>query len=110
MKYIKLETNIFEVVDQNEKVFYVRSVSNKHNIYSKSKCNTIILDQSDSLEQLCDLFVAINSNGQKDLYTLLPDKTIISLNNYQQIYGAIWITTGLKYVAQLNSEGFLELL
>ena len=110
MRYIKTDTNIFEVVDQNEKVFYVKSINNKHKIYSKSKCNTIVLEQSDYIEKLCDIFIAINQNYEKHLYDLLPDKTTISLNNYQQIYGAIWINTGLKYVAQLNSEGDLQLL
>ena len=55
MRYIKTDTNIFEVVDQNEKVFYVKSINNKHKIYSKSKCNTIVLEPSDYIEKLCDI-------------------------------------------------------
>ena len=110
MKYIKTNTNIFEVVDQNDLVYYVRSVSNKHKIYSKSKCNITLLKQSDYIEKLCDVFIAISRHNDKHIYSILPDKTTISLNGYQQVYGAIWINTGLKYVAQLDENGELQLL
>lgn len=111
MKYIRTETNIFEVIGENEKVYIVIGVSrDRKNAYSKSKCQTTVFNQADSIEELCDEFVGIRPNKvyaiSNDFYQIKH----IANNEYLDVYGAIWTSKGLIYVAKMNKKGELELI
>ena len=66
-----------------------------------------IIAQSDNVEELCDEFVYVKSNGQKIIEKHLSRMNGIEIIN---IYGAIWTDKGLIYVAKMNDKGELELL
>ena len=112
MKYIRTKHTIFEVVGENEKVYYVRAKSDPTSIYSKSKCQTDIVEKGEIIEELCDEFVVVATDRDKPfLYTLKePINSPIFDNKEETVYGAIWTNNGLKYVAKLNNKGELELL
>lgn len=111
MKYIRTRTNIFEVVEETEIVYKVIGASrNRNNVYSKSKCQTEVINSGDTIEELIDKYV---------IY--LPSKNIYDVSgvNYlkrlefdfgEVCYGAIWTEWGLKYVAKMNEKGELELI
>ena len=107
MKYIRTKETIFEVVDENEKVFYVKAKGNPHNTYGKSKCQTNIINQADTIEELCDVLVSIRDNWH-DIWNDFEDCKVLCSES--EIYGAIWTDKGLIYVAKMNDKGELELL
>ena len=119
MKYIRTKDTIFAVVDENSKVLTVRAKSNPHHLYNKSKMQTEIVAQADTIEELCDVFVFHTLDGyeqhflsQGHLEDVLSNKNI-DLQDYlscREIYGAIWTDKGLIYVAKMNEKGELELL
>ena len=118
MKYIRTKTNIFEVVEETELVYKVIGASrDRNNVYSKSKCQTEVIDSGDTIEELCDEFVIGNcyhfdkpfifpkeksSNPLLEIYTHYDNDVIC--------YGAIWTEWGLKYVAKMNEDGEMKLL
>ena len=114
MKYIKTKTNIFEVVGENDKVYYIRAVKNKNHIYSKSKYKgNEILKESDNLLDLLDKLVLVDDTNFRLIYDLLFVDASLLIGNMRKtdkLYGAIWVENGLKYVAKLNDEENLELL
>lgn len=85
-----------------------------------------IVNQADTIEELCDEFVIHYANGYhlitiKDGETTFKDgfdygfKLKFALENGYEIYGAIWVIDSngaptLKSVAKMNKEGELELL
>ena len=76
-----------------------------------------IINQADTIEELCDRFVVVCDNEAMVINRHLTIKEIIkSLNYYEEqdnmkIYGAIWVENkGLIYVAKLNDKGDLELI
>ena len=56
-KYIRTDSSIFEVVDENELVFRVKAKGNPNNIYSKSKSQTPVYKCSDKLENLINRYI-----------------------------------------------------
>lgn len=70
-----------------------------------------ILKQSENLEELCDKFVVIDKETKEVM-------NIIAFLEYAKhwvswkynIYGAIWTSKGLIYVAKMNENGVLELI
>ena len=111
MKYIKTEQNIFEVIDETELVYKVIGASRDiHNIYSKSKCSTNVIQSSDFIEDLLDGFVVENIKDKTwffmDISEFKNQKTYL----VDYIYtGFIKTNNGFKYVAKLNEEGILKL-
>lgn len=115
MKYIRTETNIFEVVGENEKVYKVKAVKHKNLIYSKSKIQTNVIKQADTIEELCDAWIIIpigvNCNPNCNPFVRYIKEDISHfINDSHIIYGAIWTDKGLIYVAKMNEKGELELL
>lgn len=122
--YIRTDTNIFEVVDENEKVYQVIPASRDcDKVYSKSKLATNVIKSGKTIEELCDERV-LTRYFDETKYThheVLPianwdfmAKSVaarlengITDCNY---YGAIWTSKELKYVAKLNKYGDLELI
>lgn len=75
-----------------------------------------ILRKSENLEELCDEFVLINNN----VFTVPQIITYTNFQNtktyredygkFETIYGAIWTSKGLIYVAKMNEKGELVLI
>lgn len=67
-----------------------------------------ILNQADTLEELCDRFVVVE-HGLDDPFSVDFEiaKTFIGK---AKVYAAIWTEWGLKYIAKMNEKGSLELL
>jgi len=65
-----------------------------------------IVKQADTINELCDMFVANN----KTFYTINETLPELVCCDDATIYGAIWTEWGLKYVAKMNDKGELELL
>lgn len=76
--------------------------------------------QADTIEELCDEYVI-----EKKGYTPFVSQTLFYngkehkedikalkeyYSGYDNIYGAIWTSKGLIYVAKMNNKGELELL
>ena len=68
-----------------------------------------VINQSDSIEELCDRFVAKTC----DITQYWVESKLENAKMYcgvEIIYGAIWTDKGLIYVAKMNSKGDLELI
>ena len=69
-----------------------------------------ILNQSENLVELCDEFVGVDKtceNGHQ-LLRAVPYKCANFWNG--GVYGAVWTSKGLIYVAKMNENGELELI
>ena len=115
MKYIRTKHTIFEVVDENENVYYVRAKSDRESVYAKSKRNTDIITEGNSIEELCDEFVVIRTDKKYEGMSEILDVAFLNFfekynDKDKKLFGAIWTYNGLKYVAKLNNKGELELL
>jgi hypothetical protein len=86
-----------------------------------------IINQADTIEELCDEFVMVWNKkkfpystsrqylsfaGYGDLKRDMREEENFGfyLNQDYIIYGAIWTPKGLIYVAKMNSDGALELI
>ena len=70
----------------------------------------LTINQSENLEELCDEFVGVDKtceNGHQ-LLRAIPYKCANFWNG--GVYGCIWTSKGLIYVAKMNSNGELELI
>ena len=68
-----------------------------------------VINQSENIEELCDEFVVVNNtcfNTPQFLGTII-DKDYYK---HEEVYGAIWTSKGLIYVAKMNDKGDLELI
>ena len=110
MKYIRTKGEILENTRLNMKQIGGGVVEI---LYLSELIQPNIISQADTIEELCDEFVALGYglkgkpavvNGNNGFKTI---KTMLS--NYE-IYGAIWTDKGLIYVAKMNEKGEMELL
>ena len=113
MKYIRTKDGIYEINWFDADNFG----DEKGDIHS----NCEIINEAETIEELCDEFVLDHSlfgNSCKCLYhSFEKAKNGIKkrsdnahhLSNFI-IYGAVWTELGLKYVAKMNEKGELELL
>lgn len=67
--------------------------------------NADIIAKADTIEELCDEFVAVDKETKKHLLFFSTTDS-----NVYEIYGAIWTDKGLIYVAKMNDKGEVELL
>lgn len=114
-KYIRTKDTIFEVVEETPIIYRVKAKGNPHNIYSKSKCQTEVIKEAGTIEELCDEFVWVSvneeyANRKANEYGLRTSKMQLGCPQLKTIYGAIWTNKGLIYVAKMNEKGELELL
>ena len=119
MKYIRTKDGkIIKVAILKEE--YEKDYENSNVSYEEwYACLCFSLDiaqQANTIEELCDEFVAFKNNED---YGILSAKDYLassrwemedSAKNGYQIYGAIWTDKGLIYVAKMNDKGELELL
>ena len=68
-----------------------------------------ILRKSQSIEELCDEFVVVN-NTCFNTPQLLGTEIDKDYYKHEEVYGAIWTSKGLIYVAKMNDKGELELI
>ena len=105
--YIRTKDGVYEVkVNKYHELVYCK---NNQIVLS---CN--ILNQSENLEELCDEFVI---RRIKNDYTFVWNEErnigfnyFCSLPKIYIVYGAIWTSKGLIYVAKMNEKGELQLL
>lgn len=122
MKFLRTKTTIFEVVEENERVYRVKSKKDPSNIYSKSKSDSDIVKTADTIKELCDEFYIdygktrfpYSTYRQHERYAgwgdLIRYLRTIHFAGYDGVYGYIWSGNELKLVAQMNKKGELELL
>ena len=75
-----------------------------------------VINQSENLEELCDEFVLYDNNFRT--YGVFDKKVItfkwlqnhLELYKGMTIYGCIWTSKGLIYVAKMNENGELVLI
>lgn len=139
MKYIRTKDRIIDLQlwnNHNVIMFNSRNCYNRKNIvhhyefYIKNdevyaipkkedgtrldkKYNDILVEyniskQADTIEELCDEFVIVRENGKS--MTALLDLAKEYAKAGIKVYGAIWTSKGLIYVAKMNDKGELVLL
>ena len=118
MTYIRTKDTIFAVVEETDLVYRVKAKGNPNNIYSKSKCATDVIKKGNEIKDVIDDYIIV-VNGNEIGCLLLNElgnyDKVLSINkevreNDAIIYGAIWTSKGLIYVAKMNEKGELELL
>lgn len=116
MKYIRTKNGKIHISYHDyqgfEKLWVCRKRHTLSDIYYVRRSN--IVKQADTIEELCDCFVAV---GKKHYVWDKQHCTNITLEQMQsypisdfEIYGAIWTDKGLIYVAKMNDKGELKLL
>ncbi len=118
--YIRTKDGVYKIdevkpyfLDEKQKLF----INNELKIAINEQR---VINQSENLEELCDEFVGINKSGNvivqraiapslKELKNSLRS-TLNDKAKFDIIYGAIWASKGLIYVAKMDNEGKLELI
>ena len=128
-KYIRTKDGIFEVGEEEiyeqqdetcKLVGYWVYPNSKNEKYRKYNLRFIpcekVVAQADTIEELCDELV-YDDKAEGKPFILEKEKDNWIINDYKKgkckddiIYGAIWTSKGLIYVAKMNDEGELELL
>ena len=112
MKYIRTENGIYEV---SEKATYC----GKNFYYTTAEVtleDVDVISQADTIEELCDDYVMVNKDWKKPSFVEkeIADKWHLkekaTVDKGYTIYGAIWTSKGLIYVAKLNDKGELVLI
>ena len=115
-KFIRTKYGIYEVesefLDNEGKWVGYNIVGNDIAIILRTQ----VINQADTIEELCDEFVLYDN--QLKTYGVF-DKKVITFKWIQNhstiykgmtIYGAIWTSKGLIYVAKMDKKGDLELI
>jgi hypothetical protein len=100
--YIRTKDGVYEELDTTEQGVWT--------IYGDFIKNNEILNQADTIEELCDEFVGVDKTceNRHQLLRAIPYKCANFWNG--GVYGAVWCEWGLKYVAKLDDKGELELI
>lgn len=112
-KYIRTKNNeLYKYVTDFDE--YI--IATKNGIYSESIKKDNILNQADTIEELCDEFVIkvgvhniVLHDLDSALYYVKDFKNHELVKDYE-IYGAVWSNEGLIYVAKMNDKGEFELI
>lgn len=108
--YIRTKSKIYETespfLDNNGKWVGYNIVEDDMAIILRCQ----VIREADTIEELCDEFVGVDKtceNGHQ-LLRAIPYKCANFWNG--GVYGAIWTSKGLIYVAKMNESGCLELI
>lgn len=108
MKYIRTEDGIYENKE--------RIVGIGHIVVDDMAIRPIAR-QADHIEDLCDRFVTDYGNDDIRILKSFERSKLgffkykwLKPNSELHVYGAIWTSKGLIYVAEMNKKGVLELL
>ena len=109
MSYIRTKNGIFKAVDLYNDGNYV-GVYNKKAILAKSDklaelCDEFVIEVKDKMPFVSSMFF-INEKEQKEDIKALAEY----YKGYKNLYGAIWTSKGLIYVAKINEDGELVLI
>lgn len=115
-KYIRTENGIFEVVKEEVLCgvkFYDYETGERFNRIREEH----VIAEGDAPEKLCDELVMIDKEGSIEIITYNKswsfEGMVENLEEANQltneIYGAIWTSKGLIYVAKMNENGDLVL-
>ena len=122
MKYIKTKDKVVKVDNKKYKLIKCNEkVVLQINIDEKQIIREYIVNQADTIEELCDEFVVYqpwtntryiaNKNVFKEIKYNIETNYYKSLGyKNPNIFGAIWTDKGLIYVSKMNEKGELELL
>lgn len=102
--YIRTEDGVYEVLDKETDICVLTNRTWKY--------KSDIISQANTIEELCDEFI-YDYGKDKDRFKndSLALKILRANNNEKvNIYGAIWTSKGLIYVAKMNKNGDLELI
>lgn len=107
MRYIRTKENDCCIID----TIKYKEITGEDCFIPKNE----IVDEADTIEELCDEFVIAYENGARIIYgdlvwAKVKAKASSKLGIRSIIYGAIWTNKGLIYVAKINEKGELELL
>ena len=109
-KYVRTKDKIYETKDFTlvEDKRFGRMYVNQYGFPFIPK------NESDTIEELCDCFVAVGKkhyvwDKQHCLGLTLEQAQSYSTSDFE-IYGAFWTDKGLIYVARMNKKGDWELL
>lgn len=108
MRYVRTAN---EIIDLN----YCRYFEKEKRWWNGADCFSFykneIIKQANTIEELCDEFVGIDSEGHYLIHSIdvIKKRKIVPLEK-EVIFGAIWTDKGLIYVAKINEKGELELL
>ena len=107
--YIRTKDGIYKVSHLNAYATHKRKGETLLEGYKTAYIkNENIIAQSENLEELCDEFVYNNQIlSEDDRYN---EEYLSQLYCFNNIYGAIWTSKGLIYVAKMNEKGELCLL
>lgn len=120
MKYIRTKDGkIYDTLDERgmaisqirKQCDFVDFVTFQNRLGDFAIPKTEIVKQADTIEELCDEFVGIDSQGHYIIHNdkFIEGARIIPLEKVNY-YGAIWTDKGLIYVAKMNDKGELKLL
>ena len=112
MKYVRTKDEVMTEEDYCVKKEIIKEMDGLlEEIYKEE---TFIVKQAETIEELCDVFVAVDKKEPRNTqFISLKEFWLSSLGmnlEYIYYYGAIWTEWGLKYVAKMNEKGELELL
>lgn len=117
--YIRTDFHIYEI--KSEEIIQGEKYYNIEIRGGLNKLKAEFGKQSENLEELCDEFILIEHYADReDMYHHRDKKSFIEdYIGYEHIdivlrcytiYGAIWTSKGLIYVAKMNENGELELI
>ena len=111
MSYIRTKDGVYEVKEKSTGFYIVLF----EKVLTRTILNEDVIKESEDLTELCDEFVIdwLPTN-HKDIFGIDKySKEVIEScigNNKTNVYGAIWTSKGLIYVAKMNENGDLELI
>lgn len=108
IKYVRTGLAIYKIEDNNL-IFNSNKIPVDINKLEKD-CKV-----ADTIEELCDVFVSIHKTWEYPIIIEIKQASInytkeCAKRGEQVIYGAIWTSKGLIYIAKLNEKGELELI
>lgn len=115
-RYIRTKDGVYEVSHFNAYATHKRKGETLLEGYKTSYIkNENIINQSENLAELCDEYVYVRNKPslEKPLTSLIRDISIIDKvrkKSNTTVYGCIWTSKGLIYVAKMNEKGEFELL
>lgn len=122
MKYIRTKDGIYEYsLCDKITINGINGLYIQHDLKGNFISLNEVLNQADTIEELCDEFVAWTDGyetpitcplKEKERFERLKGLILLGINNKINCWLklAIWTDKGLIYVAKMNDKGKLELL
>lgn len=115
--YVRTKDGVYEVSEKTKYAQYsIRGMTMVKNADFQYISNENIIKQADTIEDLCDEFVLCNNQlntcgvFDKKVITFKWLQNHLEIYKGMTIYGAIYTSKGLIYVAKMDDKGELELI